>query len=124
MASAASPTIRHDRSGAGGETRPTARRPSRATARAALLLVIVLMTMAFSMAPLHAYLQQRSKIAELERQSRVLERANADLTQRVVQLHDPTELERLARECLGMVRPGETAFVTVPAGGGHPSTDC
>jgi len=125
MASAASPSTRHERSGARGETSGrTARRPSRATARAALLLVIVLMTMAFSMAPLHAYLQQRSKIAELERQSRVLERANADLAQRVVQLHDPTELERLARECLGMVRPGETAFVTVPAGGGHPSTDC
>jgi cell division protein FtsB len=108
-----------------GETSSsTVHRPSRATARAALLLVIVLMTGAFSMAPLHAYLQQRSKIAELERQSRVLERANADLSQRVGQLHDPTELERLARECLGMVRPGETAFVTVPAGGGHPSTDC
>jgi cell division protein FtsB len=123
MASTASPTTRHD--GPGGETSGSrVRRPSRATARAALLLVIVLMTVAFSMAPLHAYLQQRSKIAELERQSRLLERANADLEQRVGQLHDPNELERLARECLGMVRPGETAFVTIPAGGGRPSTDC
>jgi cell division protein FtsB len=86
--------------------------------------VIVLVAGAFAMAPLHAYLEQRSKIAELQREATVLQRANADLEQRVGQLHDPNELERLARECLGMVRPGETAFVTVPAGGGHPATDC
>jgi cell division protein FtsL len=124
MASAASPASHRARSGPGAPSASPTRRSSRAKARLALLLVIVLVTVAFSMAPLHAYLQQGSKIADLERQSRVLERANSDLEQRVVQLHDPNELERLARECLGMVRPGETAFVTVPAGGGHPSTDC
>jgi cell division protein FtsL len=123
MASAASPAPHRARSG-GEPSRSPTRRSSRAKARLALLLVIVLVTAAFSMAPLHAYLQQSSKIADLERQSRVLERANGDLEQRVAQLHDPNELERLARECLGMVRPGETAFVTVPASGGHPSTDC
>ena len=35
------------------------------------------------------------------------------------------ELERIARECLGMVKPGEIAFVVVPKGG-HTATpsDC
>jgi cell division protein FtsB len=105
-------------------SRPTGARRTRVTARAVLLLVVLLVTGAFSMAPLHAYLQERSKIAELERQAGVMERANVDLEERIGTLHDPGELERLARECLGMVRPGETAFVTVPAGGGHPATDC
>jgi len=108
---------------AASAARARARR-TRVTARAALLLVIVLVTGAFSITPLHAYLQQRSEIARLEQQERILERANTGLEQRVGALHDPEELERLARECLGMVKPGETAFVTVPAGGGHPATDC
>jgi cell division protein FtsL len=125
MPSAApSPAHRRTRPSPGGPGRVARPRHSRATARAMLLLVIVLVTVAFSMAPLHALLQQRSNIAELERQTQVLDRANADLEQRVGTLHDPTELERIARECLGMVKPGETAFVTIPAGGGRPTTDC
>ncbi|MBI3647925.1 MAG: septum formation initiator family protein [Actinobacteria bacterium] len=96
----------------------------RVTARAVLLLVTVLIVLAFSMAPLRAYLEQRASIAELQHQTLVLEKANADLEERIAKLHDPTELERLARECLGMVKPGETAFITVPAGGGGATTDC
>lgn len=37
-------------------------------------------------------------------------------------LHDPVELEKLARECLGMAGPGEVAFVT--PGGRPDSADC
>ena len=33
------------------------------------------------------------------------------------QLHDPTYLERMARECLGMVKPDEIPFVVVPKHG-------
>ena len=33
-------------------------------------------------------------------------------------------LERIARECLGMVKPGETAFVVVPAHGKPDPPDC
>jgi len=109
---------------ASSAARARARRRTRITARAALLLVIVLITGAFSITPLHAYLQQRAEIERLERQERILEQANTGLEQRVGALHDPEELERLARECLGMVKPGETAFVTVPEGGGHPATNC
>ena len=35
----------------------------------------------------------------------------------VTRLSDPAELQRIARECLGMVMPGETAFMTVPKHG-------
>lgn len=96
----------------------------RVTARAAVLFVVVLILLAFAMAPLRAYLEERSSIAELQRQAAILEKANADLEARIGELNDPTELERMARECLGMVRPGETAFVTVPDDGGRPTADC
>jgi cell division protein FtsB len=101
------------------------RRPTiRITARAAVLLVIVLVLVAFGMAPLRAYMDERAKIAELERQSVVLEQATNHLDRRIAELNDPAELERIARECLVMVRPGETAFVLVPEHGGPPAADC
>jgi cell division protein FtsB len=61
--------------------------------------------------PARAYLDQRARVAALELQAERLETQNAALSNRVAKLHDPAELERLARECLGMVRPGEIAFV-------------
>ena len=106
-------------------SRPDRSRPAvRITARAALLLVIVLILFAFGMAPLRAYMEQRSKIAELQRQAAVLEQATDHLDRRIAELNDSTELERIARECLVMVMPGETAFVMVPEDGGPPTADC
>ena len=48
-----------------------------------------------------------------------LEAENADLRVEISRLHDPAELEELARACLGMVGPGEVAFVlpSLVAGG-------
>ena len=46
-----------------------------------------------------------------------LESQNERLQERLLELNDPRELERIARACLGMVRPGETAFVTIPESG-------
>jgi cell division protein FtsB len=55
----------------------------------------------------------------------VVEQQNEVLNARIFQLKDPAYLERLARECLGMVAPGETAFVMVPEQGPPPAaTDC
>ena len=105
--------------------REVARAPrTRITARAAILLVVVFLLLLFAASPFRAYLAQRSKIAELERETSVLEKANAELHGRIAKLHDPDELARLASECLGMVQPGQVAFVIVPEGGGSPPTDC
>ena len=84
----------------------------------------MLIMLAFAVAPLRAYLAERGKVAELQRQTGVLEEANEHLDRRIAQLNDPTELERIARECLVMVKPGETAFVMVPADGGPPTAEC
>jgi cell division protein FtsB len=90
---------------------------ARLTARAGILAALVVVIGALSIVPGKQLLGQRAEIAELERQAEELRRANHQLEERISRLHDPDELERLARVCLGMVKPGETAFVTVPRHG-------
>jgi len=94
--------------------RPKPRFGVRLSRRAAILFVMVCVVLAFAVAPLRALLAQRAQLRALEQQAQVLEEQNNALTQRISRLNDPAYLERLARECLGMVKPGETAFVIVP----------
>jgi cell division protein FtsB len=100
----------------------------RISARAVMLLMVVLVVLTLSIAPVRAYLDQRSHLAQLERQAAQLEQRNAQLETTIIGLRDPAQLEQIARRCLGMVRRGELAFVTVPEQGrpdGIPvSQDC
>jgi cell division protein FtsB len=109
-------------------TRPVDRAETarvRVSTRAAILLLVVLTVLTFAIAPLRALLAEHAKLDELQRQTQVVERQNEALNDRIFRLKDPAYLERLARECLGMVAPGETAFVTVPEQGPPPAaTDC
>ena len=84
----------------------------RLTGRAALLLVTATVLLLLLLVPARQYLDQRARISELERRATTLEEQNDALRAQIVALRDPVELERLARECLGMVRPGEIALVT------------
>jgi cell division protein FtsL len=93
----------------------------RLTGRAAALLIAMAALAMLLLVPTRQYLDQRGRIAELERRAAELEARNARLRQEIARLHDPAELERLARACLGMVRPGEIALV--PAGRDRPA-DC
>lgn len=93
-------------------SRTLARDRPRLTARAGALLVIVTLLGVLAVVPARAYLDQRARIAALELQAERLETQNAALSNKVAKLHDPAELERLARACLGMVEPGEIAFIT------------
>jgi len=88
----------------------------RLTGRAALLVVVVAMLAVFSVVPVREYLSQRSQIARLEKRVADLDRSNASFRSDIGLLHDPEYLERLARACLGMVKPGETAFVSRSSG--------
>jgi cell division protein FtsB len=97
--------------------RTVARRGPRFTGRAAGLLAVVLVLGMSLVVPLRQYATQRARVAELETRVDALTKANQRLERRIVELRDPAYLERLARECLGMVKPGEIAFVTVPKDG-------
>lgn len=59
--------------------------------------------------------QQRQAIARQESRLAALNRTNAELAGRLARFNDPAYLEKLAREQLGVVRPGETSYVVVPA---------
>ena len=79
------------------------------------------LVLAFAVAPLRALLAERAKLDGARAAGQELEQQNDGLQRRIVQLQDPAYLERLARECLGMVDPGEAAFVTVPEQGPPPA---
>ena len=96
----------------------------RLTARASVLAVVVLVLLTLGVAPLRTLLEQRTQLAQLEHQTHELEAANVELERRILQLNDPVYLERLARECLGMIEPGETAFVLIPKRGALPAPQC
>jgi cell division protein FtsB len=96
----------------------------RLTRRAALLGAVILILGATGIVPLRQYLDQQSQIGGLERKIETLIGERARLERRIEQLQDPDELERIARECLGMVKPGEIAFVAIPKSGRLPSGDC
>jgi cell division protein FtsB len=89
-----------------------------------VLAVVALILLTLAVAPLRALIDQRSNLAKLERQAEELTYRNAQLEARIDRFTDPTYLEQLARECLGMVRPGETAFVMVPSRGAPPTPRC
>jgi cell division protein FtsB len=79
--------------------------------------VLVLM----AIVPARQLFAQQGRIAELDRQAIELETQNAELREEISALHDPVQLEELARACLGMVAPGEVAFVIA---GKPPADDC
>jgi cell division protein FtsB len=109
------------------EAPPAADRPARTmrlSARGAALAVVVVFLLTLAVAPLRTLLEQRGQLGELGRQTAELRRENADLNAEIDMLEDPRNLERMARECLGMVRPGEIAFVTVPRKGAPPAPRC
>jgi cell division protein FtsB len=96
----------------------------RVSARASVLLLVVMLAATLSVAPLRTYLSQRERLAELRRQAAALEAQNRELEREVGRLNDPVYLERLARECLGMTDPGEIAFVTIPERGKPHPPEC
>ena len=96
--------------------RPAARIRWDRVGRVALLLVLA-GVIALYINPLRTYVstwqEKGSRQAEVDQ----LERENAALRQRQNELRDPVALEREARS-LGMVRPGERAYVVegLPSG--------
>ena len=89
------------------------RRPGGLTTRAVLLglvAIVIVLTLAY---PFREFLSQRGEIAALEVAQKQAAARVADLTAERDSLLTPTAVERLARERLHMVRPGETAFVVI-----------
>jgi cell division protein FtsB len=78
---------------------------------ASLVVVGVLFLFVF---PGRTYLDQRRSLAAAHARLRVLGTESAVLEQKAARLHDDREIERLAREQYGLVKPGEEAYAILP----------
>ena len=102
----------------------TASKPRvRLAGRAVVLTGVVIALLVASGGVVRQYFDQRADIDRLEAKLESLQEQRESLRRRVEQLRDPEYLERLARECLGMVAPGEIAFI-VPEDQGPPPRNC
>lgn len=89
--------------------------------------MVVTALLIYLVVPLRTYLAQRDRLNQLERQTQILEQQREKLRREVQLLQDPAYLERIARECLGMVKKGEIGFIVVPEGSSGaqiPPPDC
>jgi cell division protein FtsB len=122
---APSPAVAAVRPTRAPSTAAARRRRARLTARALVVSAIVGAVLVLSIAPARMYFEQKAELAQMQRRAERLEAQTDALAARAEQLRDPETLERLARRCLGMVRPGETAFVVVPKEGAPvPPPEC
>lgn len=78
-------------------------------------LLILLMGAAFvtQVVPYNQIIESQRQVAEARAELAELKADNQRLQADVEALHTPSEIERLAREKLGYVRPGESAYVVL-----------
>jgi cell division protein FtsB len=86
----------------------------------AVLLLVALAGVLTYVLPFRQIIAQRRAVELSERKRAVLREENVRLEAEAAALQTPTEVERIAREDYGLVRPGEVAYVVVtpraPAG--------
>jgi len=83
--------------------------------RIALFLVVLVGLLFAFVYPTQTFLDQRSETNKARAQLGVLQAENARLARESKRLSNDSEIERLAREKYGLVRPGERPFVILPA---------
>lgn len=75
---------------------------------------LVIAVLAVAVFPTRLWMNQKRDIASAERRVAVLHEANAALQKRVDELATDSAVERLAREQLNLVKPGEIAYAVLP----------
>lgn len=80
----------------------------------AVVMLVVGLAGAMAIEPTRQLLEQRTRIADMSKELRLIEKANDRLENRVQRLNDPDYLEQQAREQSGLVRPGETSVIVMP----------
>jgi hypothetical protein len=71
--------------------------------------------LAFAVFPTSTYLDQRANTSEAEERLAVLRAQNEAYEERIDELQEQEEVERLAREQYNLVFPGEEAYAVLPA---------
>ncbi|HVF54217.1 MAG TPA: septum formation initiator family protein [Actinomycetota bacterium] len=70
--------------------------------------------LAIGIQPTRQLLAQRERIAGMNAELGRTQKINKDLDRRIERLRDADYIEQRAREQIGLVYPGETAFVVMP----------
>jgi cell division protein FtsL len=83
--------------------------------RLALFLVVLVGLLFAFVYPTRTFLDQRNETNKAREQLSVLQAENARLARESKRLSTDSEIERLAREQYGLVKPGERPFVILPA---------
>jgi cell division protein FtsB len=78
-----------------------------------LIALLALAVVVAGILPFRQVLAQRNAVDAAEEQLAAIEEENRLLEARIVALQSPEEVERLAREQFGLVRPGETGYVVI-----------
>ncbi len=88
-----------------------------------LVLGLVLIGALFAFVyPTRTFLDQRAQVQRSESRLALLRAQNAQLVAETHRLNSDSEIERIAREQYGLLRPGERAFVIVPVPTSAPPT--
>jgi cell division protein FtsL len=106
---------RSKRSRAKREARVKRLRIQRPWMRLALILVVLVGLLFAFVYPTRTFLDQRDESNKARAQLEVLQTENARLVRESKRLSTDAEIERLARQKYGLVRPGERPFVILPA---------
>jgi cell division protein FtsB len=99
--------------GSAAEPSPAAR-PKRPGAFVAVLLLVGLAIVLAGVFPFRQLIAQERLVENTEAKLDALVAENAALQAEIDGVTTPAELERIAREQYGMVRPGETSYVVEP----------
>jgi cell division protein FtsL len=98
------------------------RRPG--VALVTLLFLLIGAAFLTQVVPYRQIIDSQRQVTDAQARLSQLEDENAALQADVEALNTDAEIEKLAREKLGYVRPGETAYVVLdPPGSGHPAED-
>ena len=102
------------------QARATSSRPKRPGAFVAVLLLVGLAIVLAGVFPFRQLIAQARLVENTQAKLEVLVAENQLLQEEIDAAATPTELERIAREQYGMVRPGETSYVVEPGPGPTP----
>jgi cell division protein FtsB len=94
---------------------PREARRLRPSMRTALFLVVVVGLLFAFVYPTRTFLDQRESTNRARAQLELLQAENARMDREAKKLSTDSEIEQLAREKYGLVRPGERPFVILPA---------
>jgi cell division protein FtsB len=95
--------------------KPPRRARRRPAVRLALFLVVLVGLLFAFVYPTRTFLDQRDETNKARAQLELLRAENARLARESKRLSTDSEIERLAREKYGLVKPGERSYVILPA---------